>query len=706
MSGGGSSGVKRSTPYPDASETSVITHPAPPTYQGIPMTPLIGDLLAAKQRHGKGGVVGTGGKAAVAIRFDDWQSSMAPVRRIEGTWTHVSGSRWKIENYPYAATQVWHNGLAPLASPTNTNAMKAAAEAEAANVDSRGEWHYASGTLHISALDFIDTATTPWASIGGNLYTLTLNTTTYPLLYTLCLNNSSLGAPQANLAAVNANNEWFYDTSTGVLTYYHSTNNPNTGGYYWFVGINPNDHFWWADSADVMSLMRSRGFPFSLVTVADGPDSANFSNNWDDDDHAPLVWWDGGGSPATDAQIMARKCSWRYWVDTGGEVWCHSKDHRDPWTGLGTSGGSESQRREKLSEWIQTAKANLETRASKTVGDNAEAPGIFVQGFTLPGTTPAGDWTPYGPDGLVTPIPGYTGEAGRLIMGNYPQSEAYAGHGPFVNAGSPAHGRNQATLSDIGTVDSVIANIDKAIAYGGGLELMAHCGNLVGVNGFDFDGTADDNTHLTLAEFTTVLDYIQSKRRQGLLEVVAPSSLPYIDPSSTNRVSLLEKVRGVSCGHWGAFADATAVDAFYDGTLSSKTITATGGPDGGAFLTIAAADNTLLLYTVRNLQGRSLDGMTFTLSAWVRSNHAVTAATPRFVIKDTAEGGSGWANGDRLNIDTSIIGLMTSAAPIGTWTQVYLTFTVPLGCNSIQIQFGHSGTSYGLDLGEIEINIV
>lgn len=198
------------------------------------------------------------------------------------------------------------------------------------------------------------------------------------------------------------------------------------------------------------------------------------------------------------------QCTWSdiiHWNRGGLEIWSHGTDHRD------------YKDFNRLVENIVGSKKEIESHDIK------------VQGFILPGVTKYYNQRPYG---LLVRPEDYSEIPGRLIQQTYALSEAYAWGSIRQLPSTRYHGANHLTISD-GRVqyDEIIHSIDEVIQDKTGLELMIHCGNL-GLPG-----------NLSLEDFLKVLDYLQAKRSDGILEILTPSGLMFADHSE-HRLRLLD----------------------------------------------------------------------------------------------------------------------------------------------------------------------
>lgn len=192
----------------------------------------------------------------------------------------------------------------------------------------------------------------------------------------------------------------------------------------------------------------------------------------------------------------------RNWNRNGVEIWSHGTDHKD-YRSKGYKG---------LYSEIVTSKLEI------------EAQNIKVVGWALPGVHTRSKTSPY--NGLTKPTD-YNGAIGKLLMETYALTEAYAYPPVRILPTKVYHGLNHYTVSDgKGTLATSEVAINLAIKNKTGIELMCHSGSL-GKPG-----------HMTLSEFTKLLDYIKTKWDNGSIEVLTRSGLCFADPNSSKRLKL------------------------------------------------------------------------------------------------------------------------------------------------------------------------
>lgn len=321
-------------------------------------------------------------------------------------------------------------------------------------------------------------------------------------------------------------------------------------------------------------------------------------------------------------------------VANGIEIWSHGKVHKDY---LGPDG---------LREEIVTSKELI------------EAQGIKVQGFSLPGVTSLysaairGNATPY--NGLNN-ISLYNSAEGNLLMRTYAQSEAYCG-GAFRSIPNGIyHGTDHVTV-DQKTLVELKSLVDEAIAYKMALRFMCHPGNLDRSGGY-----------LTVADFTSLLDYCVTAWDAGTLEIVTPSALAFLSKSAY-RTDLLRagNLAGVSLAAplgWLNIDDGVA-----------NTVYQTGGPSNGPYLSVATTGPT---QRPARLANRKIGGEVFLFEGWIKSLGASTTIATITITDYPA---------------TSALSITKTYAGVGnaTWQRVRIPFSIPVGADSISIAPGRS----------------
>lgn len=378
----------------------------------------------------------------------------------------------------------------------------------------------------------------------------------------------------------------------------------------------------WQDNIKALGLhqeLRNRGLPWSIVLC-----SRLGSNPWNDE--------------VTYADI-------RDWTrNYGAEVWSHGTDHKSPW-----------------SPDRATFSANLHREIVQSKAE-IEAEKIRVMGFALPGVTAPGFGfeTANGLDDFAL----YNSEAGRLLINTYGLVETDV-TGYYRNLPSDLrYGLSHATFSDGVPYQTIIDLIDGAIATGQGLELMCHAGNL---------GTG---TNMTVAQALTLFDYLVAKRDEGLIEIVAPSSLPFCDPSVSRRRDLISNgdfTKPVPLGNFSVWGYWWAVNG-----TSAAVVDVADGPTGAAkVLRTTSAGNPYQAHQQPHRNG--ISGQTFMLDAWVRG----VGGTPSWRLRVN--------NIAQNHVDALDLTGPTTAG----WTRVRRCFTVPATfgvADTLGLFFSGSGT--------------
>ena len=360
----------------------------------------------------------------------------------------------------------------------------------------------------------------------------------------------------------------------------------------------------------IRPLMVARQLPFSLVLIS----------RWQQFD------W---GDAATPADISS-------WVSYGAEVFCHGLDHQDY---IGYDG---------LYDNVVTAKAEIE----------ALLPTVRVQGFSIPGID-----TSYGAGGVGDPVTPeqrgsakpydvlskpeqWYGPAGRLLMSHYALVESDSGPvrlpiGPEPNL--YMYGRAHLGL-DFVTLAQAKSAVDQAIRERCSLRIMGHPGNF---------GTA--RAKMTVAEFTEFLDYIVIKRDAEQLEVVMPSSLPYVT-NSTHRLDLMSG--------WGSLVGATNTtpSGWYKLGGTYNTISPNGGHNDMPYCQIDATGSLIYnpSYSIADATRQGFAGETFEFRGWAQSVDSNNTSARI----DIVAGGANWTVGK-----TFVVG--------PTMTFVRFQFTLP-----------------------------
>ena len=336
------------------------------------------------------------------------------------------------------------------------------------------------------------------------------------------------------------------------------------------------------------------------------------------------------------------------WYKNGIEIWCHGKDHLDY---QGFNG---------LYENIVTAKATI------------EAQGIKVQGWALPGVTLVYNANPY--NNLNT-MDDYESEPGRLLMNNYALTEAYVnGKLRFLPNGA-YHGLDHVTVSDSSALAANLKTIDVVIKEKLGVEFMCHPANLGKVG------------MLSVADFTTLLDYIVTKWEAGDIEVLTPSGLCFADSTTSQRLDLIKdgSFEGITVESAGDWADTTV--------WTGKTIETSGGRTGANFLSIAsdATSTQFVTHRERNITTRGLDGESFVFEGWFRSNGEGNTVA-RVVVQS-------YPTTTLLNLSK------TKTSDGANWTRLRFAFSIPPTVDQMSIGLQRNSGD-GIDWDDISVKKV
>lgn len=335
------------------------------------------------------------------------------------------------------------------------------------------------------------------------------------------------------------------------------------------------------------------------------------------------------------------------WYKNGVEIWCHGKDHKDY---QGFSG---------LYANIVTAKETI------------EAQGIKVQGWALPGVTPVYNTAPYN---TLNSIDDYESETGRLLMNNYALTEAYAGGKNRFLPNGRYHGLDHVTVSDgISLVDAQ-GIVDVCIKEKLGRELMIHPANL-GKAGM-----------LSIADFTTLLDYIVAKWEAGDIEVLTPSGLCFADSTTAQRLDLIKD------GSFEGITVESAGDWSNTSVWTGKTIETSGGRTGANYLSIASdAGAQFVIHREMNIVTRGLDGETFVFEGWFRSN-GVSNTVARVVVQS-------YPTTTLLNLNK------TKVSNGAEWTRLRFAFSIPPTVDQLSIGLQRNSGD-GIDWDDISVKKV
>lgn len=322
----------------------------------------------------------------------------------------------------------------------------------------------------------------------------------------------------------------------------------------------------------------------------------------------------------------------------GCEIWAHSATHKDP-APYGTTGG--------LSAYGEIVQPRLDL----------EAQNLRVMGFQMPGVTGVLDPNYSGNFNTIEQM----GTAnGQMLLANYGLLEIDRGS-EGARRRLPTDGcfmLGHATL-DTMTLAQAQANVDFAVDYAGGVELMFHP-KYIGMPGY-----------MSIATFTALVDYVVAKREAGTIEILTPSGLAFADPSSNNRMNLLlqSDFEGISpvgknYGKW-TVNDSTGV-----------TIQATGGYSGTNFLQFSAASGANYLYQPYTYVSEAgIKGASFAVEAWVKQPDGVGGATARIYLMDNSGRTPSFVIDKRITLN-----------PGQGWTKVRVPFCIPKSCTNLMLR--------------------
>jgi hypothetical protein len=375
-----------------------------------------------------------------------------------------------------------------------------------------------------------------------------------------------------------------------------------------------------AFKANIFSMLTSRGLPAGYAMIS------RF-------DQQP-GWTDG----VTTADVVE-------WNQNGIEIHSHGTNHRDP-SPQGDAG---------LIDQIVQSKAEI------------TAWGVKCQGWMQPGATQLGAERPYGQSASFGDL---TNRAGQLIRQTYPFSEMEVDgvrrnlpHGAF-------HGLDHVTVSDGMSLADAKSNVDDAVSYKNGVELMCHAGNL-GTKG------------MSLSDFAELLDYVVAKRDAGLVEVLTPSGLMFAD-RSTQRLDLLFD-NTFDAMKTGVSSDETPWKVVW---TTGITVQTSGGHSGRQFMRWPSKATNLINQRSEDLIRRNFNGETFIFEGWARSN-GLTPTVSRVMIRD-------YSDGTRLSLDLRREGIPPR------WTKVRHAFTIPPLTNRLSVILGRASGA-GIDWDDVHV---
>lgn len=340
-------------------------------------------------------------------------------------------------------------------------------------------------------------------------------------------------------------------------------------------------------------------------------------------------------------------CTWdniRTMYQNGMEVWSHGTDHLDP-TPYGYAGYVDQ---------IVNSRAEI------------EAQGLKVQGWMNPGIYADARLTDLNPyEGLHDSTgdwDSYDSDVGSLLFDTYPITEAYIWGELRTLPMQCRHGASYVGVESL-TLVQLQTYVNRAIKYKLGIEFMTHSGK-IGKDGF-----------ISLADYTSFLDYLVTKRDAGEIEIVTPSSLYYADPGSTHRLDLLcDNTFDFTTTGWSL--------------ASGATIETSGGRTGNNFL---RHTNSMTSTTTQRPDGyvnMLLSGETFMFDGWFRSNGA-SNTTARVIIQDYNEN-------SRLNLSK------TKVSNGSTWTHFLIPFSMHPLTNKLTVAIGRSAGD-GVDWDDVHV---
>lgn len=292
-----------------------------------------------------------------------------------------------------------------------------------------------------------------------------------------------------------------------------------------------------------------------------------------------------------------------------------------------------------------------------TCKEIAQQNGMDVKGWAMPGLSPTAL------DKLLV-LDDWRGEVGRLLMSHYDLAEAYSGPVTVPITSEPnlyRYGRSHFTIDDQ-TFATSKELIDICIAEKKSVRVMNHAG-LIGTAG-----------KISLADYTAWLDYVVEKRDAGLLDIVLPSSLPYVT-NSTHRLDLL-----FGAGSFAGLSDGnTGLWEKLGGTWN--TISPTGGYNNGAKVTILPGKNAPY-YTIRDCTRNGFAGEIFQFDGYCKG--ATDGATDTCEVIINTVGGA-WS-----------ISKKYAATGFATWRRVLFNFRIPREVNGTEVtNIAVSLTRYG-----------
>lgn len=316
----------------------------------------------------------------------------------------------------------------------------------------------------------------------------------------------------------------------------------------------------------------------------------------------------------------------------GLEVWSHSHTHGDA---------------------PDYATLVTEIEQSRTI---LEQQGFKVQGWTMPGTDPK--TPPY--SGTFTGAD-WDSEVGRLLRKNYVLWELDLGSTRRQLPTDGCPGLGHITIDSL-SLASFKVIVDEAVWWKRGVEFMLHS-NAVGVS-------------LTLADFQAMLDYVQTYRDAGQLEVLTPSGLAFADPGTSARLDL------VAGGGFEGYTDAAPGP--WQAVATYADFLTTGGRTGTTFVRFPNTETTRPGQNHEYVDDMDLLGETFMAEAWFRAPNLDATGTLR--VREAA-------GVDKLYEQKNI----TLTGGSG-WNRLRVPFSLPTNVASFRVEFGRvSGDAVDVD---------
>jgi hypothetical protein len=297
-----------------------------------------------------------------------------------------------------------------------------------------------------------------------------------------------------------------------------------------------------------------------------------------------------GAAYVYDGAISGRVVPQQLQAD-GNEMKCHSATHTD-------ITGTLAQ---------QWTKFVAETQDAQTA---LQALGFFADAFTEPGPW-TGLW-------LFDSDAKLAGRAGRLIRRLFAAWCGYIAESNISAAMSvplPAMRRYGVARQAVDTtaLATIESYVDNLVSYGGGVILNLHA------SGLDTGGG-----HLTTADLTALLDYIQAKRDAGLLNVLTPTGLLYARQATAGKLNLISDAN-LAQSATGALKGSWSVAS------GSPTVVPWGRTYNG--LVVNTSNTAYLQLGVRSGTGRDSPFRTGRFEVWARSAVAGSTAKARAIVR-------------------------------------------------------------------------